>query len=157
MSKEHLATYLNDHLAGATFALELLDHLIEGSEEPVLRSIRNEIEEDRQLLRRLMAACGISESRIRKAGSWIAEQLSEVKFNADDDVKGPLQRLERLEALSIGIEGKVGLWKALRQVSQIETLLPGLDFENLGQRASHQRASIEALRLDAARLALANP
>ena len=28
MSNEHLAIYLNDHLAGANFAVELLDNLI---------------------------------------------------------------------------------------------------------------------------------
>lgn len=156
MSREHLATYLNDHLAGATFAVELLDHFIaDGSgDEPLLLSMRNEIEEDRQLLKRLMAAAGVTESRIRKAGSWVAEQLSEVKFNADDDARGPLQRFERLEALSIGIESKVALWSALHRVSRTNTLLPNMDYESLRQRASDQRARIEALRLEAASLAL---
>ena len=97
MSREHLATYLNDHLAGANLALELLDHFIteDSADASILVPLRKEIEEDRQALKTLMATVGVAESRLRKAGSWFAGQLSEAKFNVDDDLNGPAFRTSR--------------------------------------------------------------
>jgi hypothetical protein len=63
-----------------------------------------------------MGDLNIAESRVRKAGSWIAEGVAEVKLDVDDDPQGPLRRLERLETLAIGIDGKVALWQALQQL-----------------------------------------
>ena len=156
MSKEHLATYLNDHLAGANFAMEVLDHL--ASENPHLKpsldALKKDIEEDREQLRILMGHLNIAASRVRKAGSWIAEGVAEVKLDVDDDPQGPLRRLERLEALAIGIDGKVALWQALQATPPNEALA-GLNYELLTQRGQEQRSRVEVLRLQAARAALA--
>jgi len=157
MSREHLATYLNDHLAGANLAVELLDHFIaeDAAEASILVPLRKEIEEDRQELKALMATAGVAESRLRKASSWLAGQLSEVKFNADDDPNGPMRRFERLEALSIGIEGKLALWRALDKARGQNAALPSVDYVKLQERASNQRSRVETLRLQAACTALA--
>jgi hypothetical protein len=157
MSKEHLSTYLNDHLAGSNLAVEILDHL--ASETPSLSAsltaLRAEIEEDREQLKTLMASQHIEESRVRKAGSWIVEGLAELKLEVDDDAKGRLRRLERLEALAIGIDGKIALWRALDAAARSNIELAGMDYERLTQRGQDQRARVETLRLQAAREALA--
>ena len=77
MSYEHLETYLNDHLAGAMAAIDLLERLetrtrIAGS----LAGLRTEIEADRQELKTLIARLHMNESRTRKIGSWFAEKLA---------------------------------------------------------------------------------
>lgn len=41
MADEHLATYLNDHLAGSVVALELLDHLAATNSESELSAFFN--------------------------------------------------------------------------------------------------------------------
>jgi hypothetical protein len=158
MSQEHLATYLNDHLAGANSAIELLDHFVAANPEDKaqLEILRSEIEADRQQLKSVMSVAGIAESRIRKAGSWIVEQLSEAKLYADDDAHGPLQRFERLEALSLGIEGKSAMWKALGQAQRTNAAIATVDYDHLIRRAETQRSQVEALRLHAAPLALGN-
>src|SRR5215510_2512556 len=142
MSKEHLSTYLNDHLAGSNLAVEILERLI--SEVPSLsgslNALKAEIEEDREQLKTLMAEQRIEESRVRKAGGWIAEQLSELKLEVDDDARGRLRRLERLEALAIGIDGKIALWDALDAAANSNTGLGEIDHERLTQRARDQRA-----------------
>jgi hypothetical protein len=117
MSKEHLSIYLNDHLAGANVAVEILEHLTSETSalSSSLSSLKTEIEEDREQLRALMARNKIEESRVRKAGGWLGEFVAEIKLEVDDDPEGPLRRLERLEALAIGIEGKIALWRALRR------------------------------------------
>jgi len=157
MSKEHLSTYLNDHLAGANFAIEILEHLT--SETPSLNSslvaLKSEVEEDRGQLKTLMARQNIEESRLRKAEGWIADRLAELKLEVDDDATGRLRRLERLEALAIGIDGKIALWRALEAAARTNTQLGGMDYERLSQRGHEQRARVETLRLQAASEALA--
>jgi len=157
MSKEHLSTYLNDHLAGSNFAVELLERLT--SEEPMLselfKALKVEIEEDREQLKTLMGKQQIEESLFRKAGGWIGEWLAHVKLWLDDDKTGRLHRLERLEALAMGIDGKIALWEALETAADSNTALGGIDYSRLTQRGRDQRARVESLRLQAAREALA--
>ena len=156
MSKEHLGTYLNDHLAGASLALEILDHLASEASDlsSALTTLKMEIEEDRQQLATLMARLDIPESRVRKAGSWLAEQVSEAKLELDDDENGPLRRLERLETLAVGIDGKVALWRALNAAAASDKQLGSVDYELLAKRGEEQRTRVEAWRLEAARAAL---
>lgn len=155
MSKEHLAIYLNDHLAGSNVALEVLDHLAVEAPDLAssLASLKTNINEDRQQLLALMASLNIAESRARKAGSWIAERVAEVKLEVDDDQTGPLRRLERLEALEIGIEGKIALWRALNAISTNRPL-GELNYESLIRRGEEQRDRVEVWRLQAASNAL---
>ena len=156
MSKEHLATYLNDHLAGSNVAVELVDHLMSENPDlkPSLSALKKDIEDDREQLKGLMARLNIAESRVRKAGSWIAESVAEVKLEVDDDPHGPLRRLERLEALALGIDGKVALWRAL-EAAPPNDALSGFDFELLIRRGQEQRSRVEVLRVHTARAALA--
>ena len=156
MSKEHLAIYLNDHLAGALTAVEKLEHLEAEASDlmPDLGALKSEIAADRDQLKALMERLGISESRVRKVTSWIAEQVAEAKVEADDDTQGALRRLERLEALGIGIDGKSAMWWALNAAAEVAPDLRGIDYEHLAQRAREQRGRVETLRLQAARLAL---
>ena len=156
MSREHLATYLNDHLAGSVVALEILEHL-EGEATdlmPHVHMLRTDIEADRKELRTLMDRLGISESRTRKVGGWIAEKLTEVKLEVDDESGGPLRRLERLEAVALGLQGKSALWSALNAAAALAPELRGPDYERLRQRAEDQHNLVEVLRLQAARSAL---
>jgi hypothetical protein len=157
MSKKHLTTYLNDHLSGAVAAIELLDHLAADAPEirPSLLQLRNDIEADRKELEKLMERLDIDQSVLRKATAWIGEQVAETKLSMDDQTTGLLRRLERLEILSLGIEGKLSLWRALEAASKQDVNLRKLDYEGLARRAQDQRDRVEELRLDAARLALA--
>ena len=157
MSKEHFATYLNDHLAGSQTALETLDRMQEEAADlsPALSQLKKEIEEDREQLRTLMRALSIAESTVRKAGGWIAERAAAIKLGIDDEAEGPLRRLERLELLSLGIEGKIGMWRALAAVAAVSDSLRVLDYARLTERGRDQRARVEAMRLEAAHLALA--
>lgn len=157
MSKEHLSTYLNDHLAGAVAGLEIIDRMITnaGELQGILTPLRKDLESDRQELVGLMKSLGISQGRVRQATAWLAEQLAEGKFEIDDPEKGMLGRLERLEALSLGIEGKRSLWTALDVASAFDDRLAVLNYSELIERARDQRDLVERLRIVAARAALA--
>jgi hypothetical protein len=155
MSRESLTTYLNDHLAGALAALELLDHMIRLQQgkplERALAAIRSEVEEDRQVLQGLLHEVGGKESRMRQAAAWITEKLGQAKLHLDDSGTGDFRMLESLETLGLGIQGKAALWRALAA-----TALPvkPLDYAGLEQRALNQFQRVDRLRLESARSAL---
>src|SRR5215207_2466754 len=117
MSHKHLATYLNDHLAGAITAIDLLSHLESAyaGAEPAgwAAALRADVEADRRELEGLMARWGVSQSPPRKASAWVGEKLAELKLRLDDPSAGPFRLMETTEALSLGIEGKRSLWRAL--------------------------------------------
>ena len=153
MSKEYLTTYLNDHLMGAAAAIEVVEQLASEATDlkPFLKELKEDIEADRQEVINLMARLDIPQSRVRKASGWLAEQVAEMKFAMGGD---SLRRLERLEAVSLGIQGKLSLWRALYAASKVDEGLQTLDYERLTERARDQRDRVEALRIDAARSAL---
>jgi hypothetical protein len=157
MARTHLATYLNDHLAGSVIALEMLEHLEKAhAETPVAAFaiwLRAEIAEDRQELEALMGRLEISQSPVRKAAAWISEKLTQAKLKMDDSQEGSLRLLEIFEALSLGIEGKRLLWISLSTASETTPDLAGTDYGRLEQRAEEQRKAVEAHRRDAARSA----
>ena len=157
MADDHLATYLNDHLAGSTIAIEHLEDLEAAAKDiaPALAEVRADIESDRNELQELMRGLDIAESLTRRAGAWIAEKGARLKMVADDQKSGALRRLEGLEAVALGIDGKLALWRALNAVAENAPALRALDFDRLTERAVNQRERVEALRLDAARAALA--
>jgi hypothetical protein len=155
MASEHIATYLNDHLAGSVVALELLEHMEKAHAGTNLASflagLRSDIEADRKQLEELMAQLQVSASAPRKATAWIAEKLTQLKLRLDDPTGGPLRLLEVADAVSVGIEGKRLLWRALSAAAVPAP--PRADYERLTQRAEEQRARLETVRLDAARAA----
>lgn len=159
MANEHLASYLNDHLAGAVAALDLLARLEAAQAGTAmagaLAELRADIAADRQKLEALMARLNIDESRSRKAMAWLAERATHLKLRLDDSSDGALGRLEALDALAIGIEGKRALWHALAAAASAEPELGDVDYAQLTERADEQRRRVEELRLDAARTALA--
>lgn len=158
MAGEHIATYLNDHLAGSTAAIELLEHLEKvyagSGEGQEVAKLRADIEADRQELRAIMERLGADESRARKASGWLGGKVTELKLRLDDRAGGDLHLFEALEALSLGIEGKLDLWRALMAAAQDAPVLQVADYERLAQRAAEQRGRVEAMRLEAARKAL---
>ncbi len=146
-----LATYLNDHLAGSVAAIELLDDLIKDQTgqrlEKFLVDLRDDIVADQKVLRDLIGKLDAQESAVRKAGAWIAEKFSQIKFNA----AGDLGLLQALEALALGIKGKELLWRALMTVEANRPQLQGIGLTQLELRAQEQFARVEEERLHLAR------
>jgi len=159
MASEHIATYLNDHLAGAVVALELLEHLETehaGTEVGRLAAeLRAEVEADRQTLESIMDRLEVARSRTRRAAAWLGEKAAELKLRLDDPSGGSLRLFESLEALSLGIEGKRSLWRALAAAAEEAPDLQLADYQGLIRRAEEQRSRVETARLEAARRALA--
>ena len=160
MTNAYLATYLSDHLAGSVAALELLEDLETTYAGTALRDffveLQTDIEADQKELQALMDRLQIVESRPRKLAAWLAEKSIALKVRLDDKANGPLRLIESLEAVGLGIHGKLALWEALRAAAEELPRLRGMvDYERLARRAEEQRRRIEIVRLEAAKAAFA--
>lgn len=148
MNERYLSIYLNDHLAGATGGLALARRAAHNARVPahadVLRRIASEIEEDRTQLLELMRRFRIRENRVKQAFGLLAERVGRLKGNGAMLGPSPLIPFVELEGLSLGIEGKLELWRALRDNTGNGDL--GLQLDELIDRAEAQRASVEQLR-----------
>lgn len=159
MASDVLAIYLNDHLAGSVAALELIETLSE-HEEPgalaqTLRGLHREISADQQTLRELIGRLDAGESHMKRAAAWLGEKAGRVKLALAAREDPALARLEGLETLAMGIQGKRGLWRALAQVAEADARLEGPSYGELELRAVAQHEIVERERLAAAREALA--
>jgi hypothetical protein len=158
MQSAHLATYLNDHLAGAMGAIELLEHLqswYAGTDiEREAADLLADIAADVQVLKEVMDRLKVTRSVPRRIVGWFAEKAANLKLKLDDPAAKGLRLLESAEALSLGVEGKRLLWTSLSIVLANEEAVRGIDFEDLQRRAVRQREQIESLRLVAAQACL---
>ena len=147
---DSLAIYLHDHLAGSNFAVELLEFLREHHAGQPLgnaaAALLAEVEADRVVLQGIIARVGQGVPIFKEASAWVGEKLSELKLN-----RGDFGTFEALEALSLGILGKLALWRALAVIAESDPRVPGVDFSHLVARAEGQHARAEQLRLEAIR------
>jgi hypothetical protein len=154
MSK--LAIYLNDHYAGSVAAVQLARRAARSNRGTpygeVLATLADEIDQDRQSLRLLMQRLGIRPDPAKAALAWSAEKLGRLKLNGQVAGYSPLSRLEELEILSLGVEGKLGMWRALER--GVEHGIPEAELTTLIKRARSQRRRLERQRLEAAPEAL---
>jgi hypothetical protein len=145
--------YLNDHLAGAAAAIQHIERMRGREPESelghVLQALRGEIEEDRDVLERIVVALGGSANPVKRAGALGAEILASVRMQMPVLGAGSSEaaRLEEIEVLSLGIEGKRLLWTALAEVARSDPRLSGFDLASLARRAQEQRDRLERFRL----------
>jgi hypothetical protein len=161
MPSDHLSTYLNDHLAGAVAAIEMLDHVAEKHaglvDATVVLQVRTDVEEDRATLEALMERLGVHHSRTRKAVGWLAERFTRIKVAVDDRGDGDFRAFETIQLISLGIEGKIALWRSLAVIAPTDPVLSGVAYAHLISRAERQRVALEPLHELTARVALAEP
>lgn len=149
-----LAIYLNDHLAGATAGRELARRAASsnaGSDYGIfLEDLATEIEADRDSLLAVMRTLGVGTDRLKVLGGWAAEKAGRLKLNGRLLGYAPLSRLIELEGLTLGVRGKLGLWRALEEIAPAEPRLVPAELRALSKRALAQLDDLEGQRLRAA-------
>lgn len=153
MNDRYLAVYLNDHFAGATLGTELSKRAAgsnEGNEYgDFLSELAQEIAEDRAALKRIMDRFGVKEDRVKAGAAYLGEKVGRLKPNAQLTGYSPLSRVVELEGLTLGVTGKLGLWRALRNVADTDERLDADELDALIARAEQQQEGLERLRLTA--------
>lgn len=160
-STEHFEAYLGDHLAGSAAALDLIEKIRAENEgtslAEFLENLGKEIEADKVTLEAVMERLGVPTSSIKQVAGKVMEKLSRMRLN-DRVTGGPaVTELMELEMLSLGIEGKVSLWRSLQQVAATRPELAGFGLETLVDRGLEQRAAVERHRLESAARAFSGP
>jgi hypothetical protein len=156
VSHDPLAVYLQDHLAGAAAAMDLLSTLRDQHAGEELGEFCGrllvDIRSDHAVLESLAAEVGGGSSVLKEATAWIGAKVGRLKLGrgASDE----LPTLEALETLALGILGKRALWDALTVIAPIDSRLAGRDLESLAARADRQHREVEEQRLGVARRAL---
>jgi hypothetical protein len=145
-----LTTYLHDHQAGSSFAVELLKKLaseFDGTPSgAIARELLEQVQVDRQTLEQLIGKVGQANPDLYDALGWIAERVSRIKLKHDDP--SGLGAFEAFETISLGILGKRALWECLQVRQQVDTRVAGLDYPALITRAEQQFQKANQYRLE---------
>ena len=146
--------YLNDHLADDTLGVELVKRAIAENNGTRLGTflllLSWELEEDREILVRLMGRLGVRPERVGVIMAGIAEKAGRLRLMG----YSPLSTLVELESLHLGINGKIVMWNTLQDA--VGDRVNGIDFEELVRRAERQAEQVERRRLDVAVKALSD-
>lgn len=154
-----LDVYMNDHLAGSAAAVELVERIRDNNEGTdlarAMERLLGDIEADQATLAAIMERLGVDPSSPKQAAGKVLETLSRFRLNERVTGSAEVSLLMELETLSLGIEGKLSLWRSLGEVAGSLPELADFDLPTLAARAVSQRAVVEPFRLQAAGAALA--
>ena len=153
-SDEALTVYLNDHLAGSAAGIELAAKLRDNNQGTELgkdmAALHRDISEDRETLEALMGRLAVERHPVKEAAGWVLEKASRLRLNPALTGSTELTRLMETEGLSLGIEGKLSMWLALKEAAASDPRLSAADYDRLIERARSQRRTLEPHRLAAA-------
>lgn len=146
-----LAIYLNDHLGAATGGVELARRTASAQRDtlrgPDLARLADEIDADRASLLSIMRALGVGVQHYKVGAGWVAEKVGRLKLNGSWVSRSPLSSVVELEALVLGVTGKLALWRTLRALADFEPRLDPVELDRLADRAEDQRERAERMRL----------
>lgn len=155
MNAEPLKTYLNDHLAGSAAGKELAEQCLASNSETLLinflQGLVTAIEDEQEVVKDLIKRLGGEANPVKVATGWLGEKVSRLKLNNPLQTHTALNRLEQLEALLLGVRGKLALWAALSATLGADAHFSDVDFNELSWKAEQQLDELEQFRLAAAR------
>lgn len=157
VSIDLLGIYLNDHLGGSMAGVEVAEKLRSKNEGTpfgtALAGLVLEVKEDRATLENLMDRLGIERNPAKQAAGRGLEKLGRLRTSKPLTGSAEVSRMIDIEALSLGIEGKFAMWRALKEIADLDAQLAATDFDGLVERAGRQREALEPYRLQAVVLA----
>jgi hypothetical protein len=158
MADEPLHVYLNDHLAGASAGTTLVKQAAEQNEGTEIgdffATLVDEIGSDLNTLTVLIDRLGVDVSEGKGKIAELGTKITETKFSGETVGSADFGAFITLETLSIGVEGKLCMWKALKAIESEVPELADTDIDTLIERAQSQRDRIEGKRLEWAPRAL---
>lgn len=152
--------YLNDHLLGASAGTRLARRTADAERgKPFgreLDAIATEIAEDYAALQEIMRQVGVTPRRTYALVGRVGEYVGRYKPNGRVLRSSQLRTLVELEAMRMGVVGKMQGWAALAVAAEGDSRLDRVRLRSLLDRAKRQAEALETMRLTAARM-LASP
>ena len=156
-ARKRMKIYLQDHFAGSVVGIELARRTAKANRGTAfggpLTQIANEIEEDRDELKRIMGSVDVSADPIKSGIAWGAEKAGRLKPNGQLRGYSPLSRHLEIEGLISGVIGKLSLWRSLSAIEPQDSRLDAARLGELEDRAQDQLERLHALSARAAVLA----
>lgn len=149
MRNATLRVYLQDHHAAARAGVALAERIL-GTEHELARRVA----QDRETLEKVMRQVGVAPSRLKVGLAVLGDQVGRLKADRSFTTPAALGQLLALETLVVGVRGKEALWRSLRVAR--DPRLMSFDFEALAASAASQADELEAERVRAASVALAD-
>jgi hypothetical protein len=150
--RRSLAIYLRDHYAGSAGGLALARRAARNADDPeraaMWNGLADEIEDDRASLAGLMSSLPTGRPHLKILGARLGELAGRLKLNGGLARRTRLGQLVELEAMYLGVTGKLELWRLLASIS--ESRFDGFDFGSLITRAESQRDRLEVFRINLA-------
>jgi hypothetical protein len=116
--KDHLVTYLNDHMAATIAGSELAKRCRSSNKENPLAEFLEKLilvlESQESLIKELIAALNATESISKKLAAWTAEKLGRFKLNDAILSYSDLSRVVELEGLVVILQGLSSMWQVLQ-------------------------------------------
>jgi uncharacterized protein YukE len=155
LTTDQLSIYLHDHLAASTFGVELARRVWRENQgtsyEEYLAGLAKEIDEDRAALQRIADELRAGRDELKTVAAWTGEKLGRLKLNGRLTGYAPLSRVLELEGLASAVQGKLGLWRSLRELSAEDSRLDRPELDALIERGERQLAALRTLHQRAAR------
>jgi hypothetical protein len=152
-----LLIYLNDHLAGSIAGIELAKRTRSNNEATplgdYLDTFISQIEDERSIVEQLIQELGGKPDWLKEMAGWVAEKAGRLKLNGQIIGYSDLSRLVELEGLTLGVTGKLGLYRVLEDIQDVHPAIATIGWTKLIDRAEAQRARLEEFRMGAARVA----
>jgi hypothetical protein len=159
MGEDLLGIYLNDHLAGSVIGYEIAKRCRSNNDgTPLgdfLGTLVTEIEEDRRALEQVMDRLGVRRNPAKQAGGWVVEKMGRLKLNGRLFGYSDLSRVEELEGLTVGVAGKLSLWRNLEKIAATDERLVSAPIAGVIERSERQLHDLEKHRVEAALVAFA--
>jgi hypothetical protein len=154
-----LATYLNEHLAGAMVAIDLAGKAADRNRGDrlgvFLAELLKAIDEDRVSLEGVIERLGVEKGGVKATAGRVVEKVSRLRLHEKVTGDPHLSRVLELETLIIGVTGKLRLWHSLQESMASDARLAGVDLDALVQRARDQLAGLDVHHREAAARAFA--
>ncbi|WP_131738468.1 hypothetical protein [Actinomadura roseirufa] len=149
-TREFLAIYMNDHLAGAAGGVgraRALARAHRGSADGGrLQRLADDIATDRGALLAMTGALGLPVRHYKIMALAAMERAGRLKLNGRLRGRSPLTDLVEFEAMRVAIEGKAAGWRTLLVLADREPALDTGDLLMLLARAQAQATLLEELR-----------
>lgn len=154
---ELLATYLDDHRAGAAAGRALSRRMAHENSDTgwaaKLAGLAEDIEADDRTLGELRRALGVRGGLVKRGLARVAAAAGRLKLNRRLVGYSPLSRVLEAEAMMAGVTAKKCLWVAMQSRGAIGDQTAQFDFESLANRASEQIEFLTEFHEAAARAA----
>lgn len=152
-AQRRLEIYLNDHLAGASAGMRLARRVAgaqrNGPFGRELEAIAGQIAEDRAALLGIMRDVSVTPRAVYAWTGRVAELVGRLKPNGRLVRRAELSDLVELEAMRLGVVGKLQGWAALAVAAESDPRLDGERLRALESRAKSQADMLEGMRLTA--------